>query len=469
MRDPARSAKGPAHLPSGRLPLQQDQLFTALAEASGDSIFGISPEGVILAWNPAAERMYGYTAQEAVGQSIALIIPSENRVYALERIASFRASERLEAIHVTREGKRIEVDVTLSTVLDSEGKPIAQCAIVRDVTDAKRAAKEFERLASAVAAAHDSIIVWDVHGTILSWNPASKHLYGFTPEEAIGQSIRILLQPTQWERWRAVTAEILEGKRFDEHETVRLHKSGQLIHVALTASGICDERGKPSSIVTISRDISERKRAEKRHNLLLEELNHRVKNMLATVQSIAIHSFRDGLDVEVSRRNFAGRLVALAKAHELLSRASWSGVKLRDLLEQVLGPYGVNDTSRVVIEVPDVQIPSRISIVLALALQELATNAAKYGALSRADGQVYLNARVAHGPHDDWLQLCWREQRGPAVTAPTRHGFGSRMIEMGVAQELDGKVSILYDRDGVVCTMEIPLPMDSDTIEKASG
>ncbi len=454
-RDPLARSPDPVRA----LDVYRDALFRAIAEASADGIIGIAADGTIIAWNPGAENIYGYSVDEAVGRPLTLLIPPERHDYAIERVASFRKFERIEATHLTRDGREIDVAITLSPIFDADGTVVAQSAVLRDITADKRLARERERLAAAIAAAHDSIIVWEPDGTIVSWNAASERLYGYAADAAIGQSILMLVEPERHAFWRETAAHVLAGKMFKQYETIRVHKSGRRIDVSLTVSLIRGDDGRPVGVVTIARDITERKRAAERQRFLLNELDHRVKNTLAAVQSIATQSLRGARDPEAARRNLDERLVALAKAHDLLTRDQWTGVALGELAGQLLAPYGGDDPARVVVAGPELRLPTRAAVAFAMAFHELATNAAKYGALSCPEGRVRIDWQVTAGGAAPRLRLTWREAGGPEVVVPGRRGFGSRMVEDGLAHEFGGEVVLRYEPTGVVCAMDIPLPV----------
>jgi PAS domain S-box-containing protein len=201
-------------------------------------------------------------------------------------------------------------------------------------------------------------------------------------------------------------------------------------------------------------DITERKQAEESQLLLLEELNHRVKNTLAMVQSIAAQTLRFSEAPEGFPEAFQARLRALAQAHDLLTRSHWQEASLREVVDMTLDPHA--GEQRVRVDGPGVALTPAVAVSLHLAFHELATNAAKYGALSVGGGSVDLNWRVVDGPGPA-LRIEWHETGGPPVLPPSRRGFGSRLIERGLAHELDGEVGIDFDHTGVRCRITIPL------------
>lgn len=206
-------------------------------------------------------------------------------------------------------------------------------------------------------------------------------------------------------------------------------------------------------VAVIFNDITERKRHEEHQRLLLNELNHRVKNTLATVQSMAMQSFRAGTEPEEARRQFEGRLMALSRAHDILTRESWGGAALEDIVQEAVAPYRDHHRDRLHARGPAVWLPPRHALAFAMALHELCTNAVKYGALSGAEGEVAIEWSMQGG----WLRLHWAESGGPVVVPPARRGFGSRLIERGLRHEIGGRVELAFAPGGVTCTIEAPL------------
>jgi len=196
-------------------------------------------------------------------------------------------------------------------------------------------------------------------------------------------------------------------------------------------------------------------RGETLHNLLVEELNHRVKNTLAILQAIAVQTFRTASKAE--RDKFEGRLGALAEAHNLLSREKWQGSELSDVVSRVLQPYLMTNTDRIKVFGPKVPLSPRRAVVLSMILHEIATNAAKYGALSNDTGTVTLDWDVLHEGATPQLRLIWTETGGPPVTAPVQRGFGSRLIERSARDQLGGEATVDFLPRGVVCTVLVSL------------
>jgi two-component sensor histidine kinase len=192
-------------------------------------------------------------------------------------------------------------------------------------------------------------------------------------------------------------------------------------------------------------------RGEMLHDLLVEELNHRVKNTLAILQAIAVQTFRSASKTE--RETFEGRLGALAEAHNLLNQERWKGSELRDVIDRVLQPYLLANAERIRISGPRVPLTPRLAVVLSMIVHEIATNAAKYGALSNETGTVALDWEVLHENAKQKLRLIWTEAGGPRVTAPVQRGFGSRLIERSARDQLGGEATVDFLPHGVVYTV----------------
>ncbi|MDB5364127.1 MAG: signal transduction histidine kinase, partial [Rhodospirillales bacterium] len=214
--------------------------------------------------------------------------------------------------------------------------------------------------------------------------------------------------------------------------------------------------GRPARMIGAMLDVTQRKRAEQHQALLLAELNHRVKNTLATVQSIASQTLRRKGTLEEFSETFNGRLRSLAAAHSLLTRGNWEGAELRDVVAMALKPY--RQTENVVIEGPDAALGPNIALTFSMVLHELSTNAAKYGALSTPGGRVEVRwaSETSDGGAD--LVLHWHEHDGPTVSEPSEPGFGSYLIRNIIGYQLKGRSDLRYAPSGVTCEISLPWP-----------
>lgn len=211
----------------------------------------------------------------------------------------------------------------------------------------------------------------------------------------------------------------------------------------------------PSDKTDLAQSSVTRKRDDEHQRLLVNELNHRVKNTLATVLAVAAQSFRTPANNEIYPW-FEGRLIALSRAHDVLARESWEAADLHEIVTQATAPLLIRARHRFEIEGPKVHVQPKMALSLTMALHELCTNAAKYGALSSDTGSVSIRWWMAGAHGGRQLHLRWVERGGPPVVTPRRRGFGSRLIERGLARELGGDVRLLYETDGVVCEITAP-------------
>jgi len=203
-------------------------------------------------------------------------------------------------------------------------------------------------------------------------------------------------------------------------------------------------------------------RAIRHTEMMLAELNHRVKNTLATVQAIAQQTFANAPNLPAFAESFLSRLLALSQTHNLLAQDAWTGAPLAGIVNNELAPYrhggdAHTDDARLRIQGDEITLPSKQALALSMALHELATNAGKYGSLSVPQGQVAVTWTTRMKGQRPWLLLQWTETGGPLVTPPTRRGFGSRLIGEGVPYELDGEVALVFAPDGVTCVIDVPL------------
>jgi PAS domain S-box-containing protein len=321
------------------------------------------------------------------------------------------------------------------------------------------------RLAAIVESSDDAIVSKNLSGIITSWNAGAERLFGYVAEEVLGQSITMLIPPDRQDEEPHILDRIRRGEKIEHYETTRRRKDGTLIDVSLTVSPVKDRHGKIVGASKIARDISEKRLAEKQRELLVAELSHRVKNTLATVMSVARHSFRPGTTLDEAREAFEKRLQALANNHNRLADAFWSGVALNDIVADELSPYRNKAGSNVSISGPRVIVKARHALSLGMAIHELATNAAKYGALSTDGGTV--SAEWEFDSERDELHILWTEIGGPPTRAPDKQGFGRLLLERALATDLGGDVQLDFDSSGLKCAISIPLT--GPVVERSVG
>jgi PAS domain S-box-containing protein len=299
----------------------------------------------------------------------------------------------------------------------------------------------------------DAVIIVDQTGRINFASHRVETMFGHLPNELVGKPLNVLIP----ERYRDLYAGHLDRFMNDPRprmmgvglELRALRKDGSELPVEISLSPHPTPNGQV--VVAAIRDIEATKRLQR---LLLEELHHRVKNMLATVIAITSQSLRTAHNLEEGQLAVESRLVALGRVHDLLLESNWAGAKLTDVIRSAIEPFDSHDVRRFVVKATHIEIASEAVLPLTMCLNELCTNAVKYGALSNATGRIDITSTVNDKALR--LKLTWTERGGPAVRKPTRRSFGTRLIK-GLAGQLHGEVRLRYEPEGVVFELDIPL------------
>jgi PAS domain S-box-containing protein len=295
---------------------------------------------------------------------------------------------------------------------------------------------------------------------IIFANDAFLALTGYDRKEVLGHKFNFLMARGADPKTLARVEAAFEGGTDHGSEIRYRRKDGSVFWAAIFVSSVLDENGIVVQHFASFVDLTRQKREQAQSTMMINELNHRVKNTLATVQSIVWQALRRDSDPKTIRDAIESRLFALSRSHDLLTREHWESARLLDLVKAAMEPFGVANGApeRLVITGKNIRLSPNVALALGIAFHELATNAVKYGALSNEAGSVLLTWTVEPVPEGDRLILRWQERGGPPVTPPTRKGFGSRVIERGLPHELQGTANLDYRVDGVVCTINIPAP-----------
>lgn len=323
-----------------------------------------------------------------------------------------------------------------------------------DITEIKRLTRERAQLAAIVESSEDAIIGHDLAGIITSWNQGAQRIYGYTEAEALGLPMTRLLSDKQLDEWPDNLERLRRGETIASFDTGQRAKGGRQIWVSLAISPIRDDSGAVIGASAITRDITERREAEERAALLMAELDHRVKNILAVVSSVVRQTLRTVESPRDAMEEIEGRITAIARAHGLLTGHGGMEGSLSELVRTELAPF--ESHSLLSIDGDDVVLTAKTSLILGLAFHELATNAAKYGALSTAGGELAVSWEATSTP-DPVLTIIWQERGGPPVTPPTRRGFGTKLIEVGLIQGLGAAVDRDFLETGLCCRITVPL------------
>jgi two-component system CheB/CheR fusion protein len=327
-----------------------------------------------------------------------------------------------------------------------------------DISERKRHEEAQARLAAIVESSQDAIISHAFDGAITSWNSGAEAIFGYTAAEAIGKPFSTLIPENQKDEVPQILDKLKRGERVDHFEIDRIGKDGKKIDVSLAVSPVKDTRGKVIAASTIARQFTERKAAEDHKNILMAELDHRVKNTLMVITSLIAQTAKSKDSPEKFAEMIEGRIQALSRVHNLLNQNDWDRAALRDVIVGELAPYRDGKEENIVIDgKADVTLTPKATQTLAMALHELATNAGKYGALSTPAGKVAVSWSVANSRKDPRLSIDWIETGGPPVKPPTRRGFGSHLIERIVNYELQASVQRDFHAEGVRCKIEFPL------------
>lgn len=345
------------------------------------------------------------------------------------------------------------IDVVVQPLMDDSGKVSGVYVEGFDVTPIVHAQQAAEhvarRLSAAVTLARLGTFELDVETREAKLDARAREIFGFGAGERITvEDLTGRMESEDLHRLALEDAAAIATGQTRREADYRIHlPDGTTRHISAVGDLIAVPDGPPLWSIGLLEDVTERRRAEQRQRMLINELNHRVKNTLATVQSIASQTLRSAADLAHARAAFEARLVALSAAHDLLTAQSWHGARLDEVVVSALSPFEAASKPQVARSGPPVWLTAPRALALSLALHELATNAAKYGALVTPQGRVSLRWTVSKGE----LTLAWTEEGGPPVAAPSRSGFGMRLLQRNLARELGGDVTLEFASEGVRC------------------
>lgn len=331
-------------------------------------------------------------------------------------------------------------------------------AELNDVRNAfSTAISKSAHLAAIVASSNDAIIGTDLEGRVQSWNFGAEHLFGYSANEMIGRSKTAIVPEQKIAEFKNGLG-IIRGGKSIRTETVRRNRDGKLIDVSIDNAPILDINGRVIGVSSIIHDITKSKATEKHQRFLMRELTHRSKNLLAIVQSMARQTARSASGLKDFEHQYMQRIQGLAASHDLLVNQNWAGAPLDELIRRQVTPFVETNQANLAISGPDIMISAKAAQTIGLALHELATNSMKHGALSTSKGKVSIEWGLS-GACDDTAQieLKWQEHDGPAVSPPSRKGFGHFVIDRMITQTLRAKVTMDFDPQGFSWTMLAPL------------
>jgi PAS domain S-box-containing protein len=337
------------------------------------------------------------------------------------------------------------------------GADEVRVAEAEDLNAQLRASEEFNR--RILASTTDCITVLDVDGRLISMNEVAIPVFGGSSfAHVVGRPwVDIWQLQESREAVLAALAQARGGRTCRFQAALDTGAGTGPLWWDIVLAPMNGDDGRPERILAVSRDITEIKQTEARQTVLMHEMAHRVKNTLAMVQAVATQTLRNAHSLEEAGEALGARLLALAQAHDVLMQGAWSSADLRGLVDTAVTLHSDGEPGRFVVSGPDVTLGPRPGLTLALILHELGTNAAKYGALSKPEGHVAIGWSVAMVEGEERLSFRWEEIGGPAVTPPTRIGFGTRLIERSLVHSFGGTAKLQFPEAGVVLTMQAPI------------
>jgi len=374
----------------------------------------------------------------------------------------------VEAIAERPDGTRAPFMPYPTPLHDASGRLVGAVNLLVDTTDRRDAEQAAQQLSAIVESADDAIIAKDLDGVINSWNAGAQRLFGYTADEAVGKPVTLLIPADRLGEEPEILRRIRAGERVEHFDTIRRRKDGSLVEISLTISPIRNAAGQIVGASKVARDITERRQAEERQHLLLREMDHRIKNLFTVASSVVALSTRSAGTARELASAVQERLSALARAHALTlstiadaDNATERATTLHALIRAITAPYedaAGESGVRITITGPDLPVTGQMMTSLALLLHELATNAAKYGALSTALGRV--DVVCSEDENAFWLQ--WSESGGPLIRhEPTHEGFGSLLMRLTMTRQLGGELSKDWRPEGLA----IRLSMRRDRIK----
>jgi PAS domain S-box-containing protein len=447
---------------------ESEMRLAATYEAATVGIAEVDQVGRYLRVNDALCKILGRPREKLLGANLLEITHEGDRdgeaAFHARLVRGELANYALQKRALRGNGSLVHLDVFCSSVRDAEGSFQYGVRVIQDVTDRKRMQDELReserRLRVLLEAMPAAVYTTDAEGRITFYNQAAVELAGRKPE--IGSDQWCVTWRLRWPDGRPMAHDecpmaiaVKEGQAIRGGEAIAERPDGSLVPFMAYPTPLYDPEGRVVGAINMLVDITNRKEAEARQRVLINELNHRVKNTLATVQSLAAQTARHAHGLEDFSASFQARVIALAKAHDLLTHRNWAGASLQGLLRDIVAPFAdAGDRART--EGPAVDLNPREALSLTMALHELVTNAAKYGALSNPAGAVLVRWEIRDGAEQE-LVIQWAEQGGPRVLPPSHRGFGSRLMERCIRHDLRGKIDVQYEPGGVLCQIAFPL------------
>ena len=439
-----------------------DAHLAAIIDSSSDAIVSKDLDGIVQSWNRAAERMFGWTAEEMIGQSIRRLIPADRQQEEDSILSRVRAGElvpKFNTVRTRKDGTPILVAITVSPIQASDGTIIGASKIAHDITEQTLIQQNLENSELRFRALADNIpqLAWIAmpDGDPFWFNRRWIELTGVDFNGLTREDRAAFQHPEHIDRVRTKwQQEVARGEGWEDTFPLR-GKDGNYRWFLSRAEPIRNSSGEVTMWVGTGTDITQQREHEEQVELLMGEVSHRSKNMLAIVQSILHRTAGDVAPEFVA--GFEKRIAALAANQDMLIHRGWTGATMGEIVHSQLQPVGELVGNRIELEGPEqIVIRPRAAEALGLAVHELLTNALKYGALSDESGRVRIRWLADGTVQDPTFEVEWRECGGPPVSSPTHAGFGSILIESNVRAALRAEVAIDYVPTGLVWKVVAP-------------
>lgn len=445
------TAPGPATAPP-IVSASESSWLGAIIQSSSDAIISTALDGTIASWNPAAERVFGYKPEEVIGRSVRLLIPADRQQEADDILSSVKVGKTVrnhETIRLHRDERKLRIIVTISPIHDDDGKIVGASKIVRDITSQYEDQQQLQESQERFEALADNIpqLAWmaDKEGLIFWYNKRWYEYTGTTLEETKGRGWQKLHHPDHADR---VTTSMQHswdtGEPWEETFPLR-GADGKFRWFLSRALPVYDKEGELALWFGTNTDITDQKQHEEQIQFLMNEVNHRSKNMITLVQAIARQTASTHEDF---MPRFSERMQSLASSQDLLVHSGWRGARVDEIVNSQLAHFKDLIGTRIFLKGPHVRLTSAAAQSLGMALHELATNAGKYGALSNDTGTVTIAWNVLRNGTGKF-DITWSEEGGPPVTTPERRGFGSTVIEKMARIAFGQPVNLEFLPEGV--------------------
>ncbi|BCH29749.1 histidine kinase [Mesorhizobium sp. L-8-10] len=333
---------------------------------------------------------------------------------------------------------------------DPAGKVTGTINLLVDVSAHLQDHEEVHRLAAIVESSDDAIVSKDLSGFVKTWNAGAERLFGYRAEEIVGKHIGLLIPSDRQHEEELILSRVRRGERVEHFDTIRVRKDGAKLPISLTVSPIRNAAGAVIGASKIARDITERKESERRIQMLMREVDHRVKNQFAVILAMVRETGKSADDIAVFELQLRNRLIGLARSQDLLVRGGWKGAELGDLIDGQVRPF--TEDSRIQVSGEPVTLSTKAVQNLGMAFHELATNSTKHGALSCKDGIVSIRWTAG-----ERFRLTWQELGGPIVDTVSKGGFGRIVLERITPAALDGTAHLGFPPEGVIWTLDAPI------------